>query len=98
MRRGVLSHRFAPRVPHVLPRLGWELFSQRRSKKRDLLTRSCSTSSNGRSHTDTNAYVPFVPHCGEALPQKAESFLDTVSTGSGSDLVGDQHAMFPDDH
>jgi len=27
-----------------------------------------------------------------------ESWLDRVSTGSGSDLVGDQHAIVPDDH
>jgi hypothetical protein len=33
--------------------------------------------------------------CSEALPQKSEPFLDRVSTGSGSDLVNDQHAVFP---
>lgn len=27
-----------------------------------------------------------------ALPQKSETFLDRVSTGSGSDLIRDQHA------
>ena len=29
-----------------------------------------------------------------ALPQKSESHIDRVSTGSGSDLVSDQHAIF----
>ncbi len=32
-----------------------------------------------------------------ALSQKSKTFLDRVSTGSGSDLVGDQHAIFPSD-
>ncbi len=32
-----------------------------------------------------------------ALPQKSKIFLDRVSTGSDSDLVGDQHAIFPND-
>jgi hypothetical protein len=32
--------------------------------------------------------------CGEALRLKSTSGLDTVSTGSGSDLVGDLHAIF----
>ncbi len=35
--------------------------------------------------------------CRIALPQKSESFLDRVSTGSASDLVRDQHAIFPKD-
>ena len=30
----------------------------------------------------------------EALPQKSESHLDRVSTGSDSDLVSDQHVIF----
>jgi len=30
----------------------------------------------------------------EALPQSPKSCLDQVSTGSGSDLVSDQHAIF----
>src|SRR5262249_22523309 len=29
-----------------------------------------------------------------AWPKNPKSFLDRVSTGSGSDLVGDQHAIF----
>ena len=29
------------------------------------------------------------------LPQKSEVMLDRVSTGSGSDLVSDQQAIFP---
>ena len=32
-----------------------------------------------------------------ALPQKYESHLDRVSTGSGSDLVSDRHAIFAKD-
>ena len=32
-----------------------------------------------------------------ALHQESESHLDRVSTGSGSDLVSDQHARFPGD-
>ena len=32
-----------------------------------------------------------------ALHKSPKSFLDTVSTGSGSDLVGDQHAISPND-
>jgi len=32
-----------------------------------------------------------------ALPQKSEIILGSVSTGSGSDLVSDQHAIFPND-
>jgi hypothetical protein len=35
--------------------------------------------------------------CDYGVPQKSESFLDRVSTGSGSDLVSDQHAIFPND-
>jgi hypothetical protein len=31
---------------------------------------------------------------GVALPQSRTLGLDTVSTGSGSDLVSDQHALF----
>ena len=31
------------------------------------------------------------------LPQKSEPHLDRVSTGSGSDLVSDYHAKFPND-
>ena len=33
----------------------------------------------------------------EALHQKYESHLDRVSTGSGSDLVSDRHAIFAKD-
>jgi len=33
----------------------------------------------------------------ELCLKSPKSFLDTVSTGSGSDLVSDQHAMFPND-
>jgi len=32
--------------------------------------------------------------CSMALPQKSGWRLDRVSTGSGSDLVSDQHAIF----
>jgi hypothetical protein len=39
-----------------------------------------------------------IAHCYQwALPQRSELFLDRVSTGSGSDLVSDQHAIFPND-
>ena len=31
----------------------------------------------------------------ELCLKSPKPFLDTVSTGSGSDLVGDQHAIFP---
>ena len=34
---------------------------------------------------------------GWALPQKSESLLDRVSTGSGSDLVSDRHVIFARD-
>src|ERR1700752_4813148 len=33
----------------------------------------------------------------ELCLKSPKSFLDTVSTGSGSDLVSDQHAIFPND-
>ena len=31
----------------------------------------------------------------EALPEKSDIILDRVSTGSGSDVVSDQHAISP---
>ena len=43
-------------------------------------------------------FLPLIIICACSYAKSPKSFLDTVSTGSGSDLVSDQHAIFPNDY
>jgi len=40
---------------------------------------------------------PIVPNVARLCLKSKQSHLDRVSTGSGSDLVSDQHAIFAND-
>src|SRR5678815_2476799 len=58
-----------------------------RSSQVDLLSAACRKA----------GCALVLQRCTEGLPQESKSILDTVSTGSGSDLVSDQHAICSND-